>query len=84
MWQRNSTGSPVQVRAWPTPEDPTREPFDVGPNEEIDFPELLAGFTPLDAPPDQPPQPEPPVEQEPVAPEEEPAPAADEEVGEQE
>ena len=50
MRQRNDSGSVLHVSAWPTEQDPDRRPFAKGPGEEIDFPELLAGFTPLDAP----------------------------------
>ena len=45
MRQRNDSGSVLHVSAWPTDLEPDRAPFDVGPGEEIDFPELLAGFT---------------------------------------
>lgn len=48
MRQRNDSGSVLHVSAWPTEQDPDRRPFVKGPGEEIDFPELLAGFTPLD------------------------------------
>lgn len=48
MRQRNDTGHAQTVMAWPTEADPDRRPFVVGPGEETDFPELLAGFTPLD------------------------------------
>lgn len=48
MRQRNDTGHAQTVMAWPTEADPDRRPFVVGPGEEKDFPELLAGFTPLD------------------------------------
>jgi hypothetical protein len=40
--------------AWPTDQDPDRRPFTVGPGEEIDFPELLGGFTSLEPPAAQP------------------------------
>jgi hypothetical protein len=52
--QRNDSGSVLHVSAWPTDLEPDRSPRDVGPAEEIDFPELLGGFTSL-----QPPEPEP-------------------------
>lgn len=48
MRQRNDSGSVLHVSAWPTEQEPDRRPFVVGPGEEKDFPELLAGFTPLD------------------------------------
>ena len=48
MRQRNDTGSVLHVSAWPTDDQPDRAPFDVGPGEETDFPEPLAGFTALD------------------------------------
>lgn len=54
MWQRNATEYAQNVSAWPTDDDPTRAPFTVAPNEEIDFPELLAGFVPVDKPADEP------------------------------
>lgn len=53
MRQRNDSGSVLHVSAWPTEQDPDRRPFAKGPGEEIDFPELLAGFTPLDPPDDE-------------------------------
>lgn len=53
MRQRNDTGHAQTVMAWPTEADPDRRPFVVGPGEETDFPELLAGFTPLDPPDDE-------------------------------
>lgn len=53
MRQRNDSGSVLHVSAWPTEQDPDRRPFVKGPGEEIDFPELLAGFTPLDEPVDE-------------------------------
>lgn len=53
MRQRNDSGSVLHVSAWPTEQDPDRRPFVKGPGEEIDFPELLAGFTPLDPPGDE-------------------------------
>ena len=53
MRQRNDSGSVLHVSAWPTEQDPDRRPFVKGPGEEIDFPELLAGFTPLDPPADE-------------------------------
>lgn len=48
MLQRNISGYTQHVSAWPTDEDPTRAPFSVGPNETKDFPELLAGFEPVE------------------------------------
>lgn len=54
MRQRNATGYTQEVSAWPTDDDPTRHPFSVAPNEEIDFPELLAGFVSVDEPVDEP------------------------------
>lgn len=45
MRQRNTSGYVLDVWAYPTEQDPDRRPFTVGPQEEIDFPELLAGFT---------------------------------------
>lgn len=85
MLQRNDTGQVRQVMAWPTEEEPDRQLFDVGPGEEIDFPELLGGFTPMEEPDDKPeaevPEPEEPPAEEPVEPA---APAADEEEGEPE
>lgn len=54
MRQRNESGYPQEVSAWPTDDDPTRHPFKVAENEEIDFPELLAGFVPVDEPADEP------------------------------
>lgn len=50
MRQRNDSGSALHVSAWPTEDDPDRRPFDVAIGEEIDFPELLAGLTSLEAP----------------------------------
>lgn len=50
MRQRNDTFNTQHVSAWPTEERPDQRPFDVGPNEEIDYPELLAGFTALEEP----------------------------------
>lgn len=50
MRQRNDSGSVLHVSAWPTEQDPDRRPFVKGPGEETDFPEPLAGFTPLDEP----------------------------------
>lgn len=50
MRQRNDSGSVLHVSAWPTEQDPDRRPFVKGPGEETDFPEPLAGFTPLDPP----------------------------------
>ncbi len=66
MRQRNDSGSVLHVSAWPTEQDPDRRPFAKGPGEEIDFPELLAGFTPLDAPDDE--APTEPVEAKPAKP----------------
>lgn len=54
MWQRNKSGYAQEVSAWPTDDDPTRAPFRVGVDEDIDFPELLAGFVPVDAPTTEP------------------------------
>jgi hypothetical protein len=54
MWQRNKSGYAQEVSAWPTDDDPTRAPFRVGVDEDIDFPELLAGFVPVDKPADEP------------------------------
>lgn len=51
MRQRNDTGYPQHVSAWPTDKDPDRAPRDVAPGEEIDFPELLAGFSSLEPEP---------------------------------
>lgn len=45
MRQRNTSGYGRDVMAWPTDEHPDRRPFFVAPDEETDFPELLAGFT---------------------------------------
>lgn len=46
MRQRNDTGYKQHVSAWPTEEDPKRQPFDVAPGEVTDLlSELLAGFT---------------------------------------
>lgn len=85
MWQRNPTGEVRQVMTWPTEEDPERQIFNVGPGEEIDYPELLGGFILLDEPAEQTetvaPEPEAPSSE---APEETAAVAADEEEGEQE
>lgn len=50
MRQRNDSGSVLHVSAYPTEQDPDRRPFVKGPGEEVDFPQLLAGFTPLDPP----------------------------------
>jgi hypothetical protein len=44
MRQRNDTGHVVDVAAYPTDEHPEQRPFTVGPHEDVDFPELLAGF----------------------------------------
>lgn len=52
MRQRNDTGYPQHVSAWPTDKDPDRAPRDVAPGGEIDFPELLGGFTSLEPEPD--------------------------------
>ena len=57
MRQRNDTGYTQQVSAWPTDEYPDLVPFEVPPGEECDHPELLAGFTAVEA-----------LEPEPVAP----------------
>lgn len=54
MWQRNESGYAQNVSVWPNDDDPTRAPFTVGVKEEIDFPELLAGFVLVDAPVDEP------------------------------
>lgn len=62
MRQRNDSGSVLHVSAWPTEQDPGRRPFAKGPGEEVDFPELLAGFTPLDPPGDEAPAEEGPAE----------------------
>lgn len=51
MRQCNDTGYPQHVSAWPTDQDPDRAPRDVAPGEEIDFPELLGGFTSLEPEP---------------------------------
>ena len=89
MLQRNASGSPLHVMAWPTDDDPTREPFVKGPGETVDFPELLAGFVAVDDVPAEPeqqnvePVPDPAPELEPVVVEDSPAPAVDEEEGEQ-
>lgn len=50
MRQRNTSGSVLHVSAWPTEQYPDHHPFDAGPGEEVDFPQLLAGFTLLDPP----------------------------------
>jgi hypothetical protein len=50
--QRNDTGYPRNVSAWPTDDLPDIRPFEVAPAEVIDHPELLAGFTALDPPPE--------------------------------
>lgn len=56
MRQRNTSGHVVDVAAFPTDEHPDDHPFSVGPREEIDFRDLLGGFTPIqdeaDAAPD--------------------------------
>lgn len=61
MRQRNDSGHVLHVSAWPTEKEPGRSPFDVGPGEECDFPQLLAGFTSLEPPePDEAPDEEDP------------------------
>lgn len=52
MRQRNDSGSVLHVSAWPTDQEPDRSPFDVGPGEERDFPQLLGGFTSLEPEPE--------------------------------
>ena len=52
MWQRNDSGHVLDVAAYPTDEDPGRQPFTVGPGEFKEFPELLAGFVETDPPGD--------------------------------
>lgn len=47
MRQRNDTGYTQHVSAWPDDEHPDRRPFDVAAGEECEFPEPLAGFTPV-------------------------------------
>lgn len=48
MRQRNDSGYSQHVMAWPTAEHPDRLPFEVPAGEVVDFPEPLAGFTPLE------------------------------------
>ncbi len=82
MRQRNDTGYAQHVMAWPTEDDPTRQPFVVGADEEIDFPELLGGFTFL-GDNEEPIAEEPaPVAEEPVRKRKDAAVAADKEAGE--
>jgi hypothetical protein len=52
MRQRNDSGHVVDVAAYPTDENPEWRPFSVGPGEVVEFPELLGGFTEIDAPGD--------------------------------
>lgn len=73
MRQRNDTGYGQHVR--PSAKYADRAPFDVGAGEEVDFPELLGGFTQLED--------EPPVKEEPPKPRrKDAAAAADKEAGE--
>lgn len=53
MRQRNDTGYPLHVSAWPTQDQPDRAPFDVGPGEEIDRPYRMHALTLLDPEPDE-------------------------------
>lgn len=58
MRQRNDTGYVRHVSAWPTDEYPDLSPFTVGPGEVVDHPQLLAGFTSLEPPPEPAAEPE--------------------------
>jgi hypothetical protein len=52
MRQRNDSGHVVDVAAYPDEEHLEWRPFTVGPGEVVEFPELLGGFTEIDAPGD--------------------------------
>lgn len=47
MRQRNISGYPLAVRPLPAePDEVAADPFEIGPGEVVDWPELLAGCTP--------------------------------------
>jgi hypothetical protein len=56
--QRNDTANALHVSAWPTDDEPDREPFDLQIGEETDFPQLLAGCVSLEPPETAAPEPD--------------------------